>query len=99
MTTAPYRYERPVSVLDAINTLSHDPGAAYLAGGTTQLDLVLKDGVDVTFVGRPDRMNPVGVKGMGEAGIAGVPAALANAIFHATGRRVRKLPITVEDLM
>ena len=38
-------------------------------------------------------VNPLGVKGLGEIGIVGVPAAIANAIYHATGKRVRDLPI------
>jgi xanthine dehydrogenase YagR molybdenum-binding subunit len=36
---------------------------------------------------------------MGEVGMSGVPAAIANAIFHATGKRVRDLPITIEKLL
>ncbi|GAC1400976.1 MAG: hypothetical protein NVSMB68_15710 [Thermoanaerobaculia bacterium] len=46
-----------------------------------------------------EHVNPVGVKGIGEIGIVGVAAAVANAVFHATGKRVRDLPITVERLM
>ena len=47
-----------------------------------------------------DRLvNPEGVKGLGEIGIIGVSAAVANAVFNATGRRVRSLPIRVEDLI
>ncbi|RKR87821.1 xanthine dehydrogenase molybdenum binding subunit apoprotein [Micromonospora pisi] len=44
-------------------------------------------------------VNPLGVKGVGEIGIVGSGAAIANAVHHATGRRVRHLPITVEDLL
>lgn len=44
-------------------------------------------------------VNPIGVKGIGEIGIVGVAAAVANAVFHATGKRVRDLPITIEKLM
>ena len=43
--------------------------------------------------------NPLGVKGVGELGIVGMNAAVANAVFHATGRRVRDLPIRIEDLL
>ncbi|MFF0106444.1 xanthine dehydrogenase family protein molybdopterin-binding subunit [Streptomyces hirsutus] len=46
-----------------------------------------------------DIVNPLGVKGVGEIGQVGVAAAIANAVHHATGRRVRKLPITIEDLL
>jgi xanthine dehydrogenase YagR molybdenum-binding subunit len=56
--------------------------------------------VDVELVEvRDDVVNPLGVKGVGEIGQVGVAAAIANAVFHATGRRVRDLPITVEDLL
>ncbi len=44
-------------------------------------------------------MNPLGVKGLGEIGLVGVAAALANAVFHATGRRIRDLPITLDKLL
>jgi len=44
-------------------------------------------------------VNPLGVKGVGELAFVGVAPAIANAVFHATGRRVRDLPITPEKLM
>jgi CO/xanthine dehydrogenase Mo-binding subunit len=46
----------------------------------------------------PVRLTVHGVKGVGEIGVVGVAAAIANAIYHATGRRVRDLPITLEKL-
>lgn len=55
--------------------------------------------LEVEFVGGPDRLNPVGVKGVGEIGLCGVAAAIGNAVFHATGRRVRRLPITPDLLL
>ncbi|MGX7672586.1 xanthine dehydrogenase family protein molybdopterin-binding subunit [Plantactinospora sp. DSM 117369] len=55
--------------------------------------------VDVVFVGAPDRLTPVGTKGVGEVGLPGVPAAIANAVYHATGRRIRSLPITIDQLL
>jgi xanthine dehydrogenase YagR molybdenum-binding subunit len=55
--------------------------------------------LDVIFVGEPDRFNPIGVKGVGEVGLVGIAAAIANAVFHATGRRVRSLPITLDQLL
>ncbi|GAB3849689.1 xanthine dehydrogenase family protein molybdopterin-binding subunit [Dactylosporangium cerinum] len=55
--------------------------------------------LDVTFVGEPDRFNPVGVKGVGEIGLVGVAPAIANAVFHATGRRIRDLPLTLDKLL
>ena len=56
--------------------------------------------IQVIFVEEPDeRINPMGIKGIGEIGIVGVAAAIANAIYHATGKRVRNLPITLDKLL
>lgn len=56
--------------------------------------------IDVIFVEEHDEMvNPLGAKGVGEIGIVGVPAAIANALYHATGVRVRDLPITVDKIL
>jgi CO/xanthine dehydrogenase Mo-binding subunit len=55
--------------------------------------------LDVVFVGTPDTVRPMGIKGIGEIAIVGVSAAIANAVYHATGRRIRSLPITVEQLL
>jgi len=46
-----------------------------------------------------DKVNPLGIKGIGELGNVGLNAAVANAVFHASGKRVRKLPIRAEDLL
>jgi xanthine dehydrogenase YagR molybdenum-binding subunit len=55
--------------------------------------------IDVIFVDEDDEANPLGIKGLGEIGIVGTAAAVANAIFHATGKRVRDLPITLDKLL
>jgi xanthine dehydrogenase YagR molybdenum-binding subunit len=56
--------------------------------------------IDVLLVDEPDPfVNPLGVKGIGEIGITGISAALANAVYHATGRRIRDLPITLDKLL
>jgi xanthine dehydrogenase YagR molybdenum-binding subunit len=56
--------------------------------------------LDVIFVEeRDDIVNPLGAKGLGEIGLVGTAAAIANAVFHATGRRVRDLPITPDRLL
>ena len=55
--------------------------------------------IQAIFVDEPDNIiNPLGVKGVGEIGIVGVAAAIANAVYHATGKRVRDLPITLDKL-
>jgi xanthine dehydrogenase YagR molybdenum-binding subunit len=56
--------------------------------------------IDVAFVAERDPyVNPLGIKGIGEIGITGVPAAIANAVYNATGKRVRDLPITLDKLL
>ncbi len=56
--------------------------------------------IDVIFVEEQDaRINKLGIKGLGEIGIVGVPAAIANAVYHATGKRVRRFPITLDKLL
>lgn len=56
--------------------------------------------VQVEMLEVEDRVvNPLGVKGVGEIGQVGAAAAIANALFHATGRRFRDLPITIESVM
>ncbi len=56
--------------------------------------------IDVIFVEEADDIvNPLGVKGVGEIGMLGVAAAVANAVYHATGKRVRDLPITIDKLL
>ncbi len=56
--------------------------------------------IDVTWIDEDDpHVNPIGVKGIGEIGIVGTAAAIANAVYHATGIRVRDLPITLDKLL
>jgi xanthine dehydrogenase YagR molybdenum-binding subunit len=56
--------------------------------------------IEVIFVEEHDEVvNPLGAKGLGEPGVVGVAAAVANAVFHATGTRVRDLPITLDKLL
>ena len=55
---------------------------------------------DIDFINEPDpHMPDLGARGIGEIGIVGAPAALANAVFNATGKRVRDLPITPDKLI
>ncbi|WP_431931179.1 xanthine dehydrogenase family protein molybdopterin-binding subunit [Nonomuraea jabiensis] len=80
-----------------------DPGSGRIANATFG-DYLIPVNADVpdmqvVFVGRPDRFNPIGVKGVGEIGLVGMGAAIANAVHHATGRRIRSLPITIDQLL
>ncbi len=54
--------------------------------------------IKVIFVEEKDDSNPLGLKGLGEIGIVGVAAAVANAVYHATGKRIRDLPITLDKV-
>jgi xanthine dehydrogenase YagR molybdenum-binding subunit len=56
--------------------------------------------VEVEMLDEKDELvNPLGAKGIGELGIVGTSAAIANAVYHATGIRVRKTPILIEDIL
>jgi xanthine dehydrogenase YagR molybdenum-binding subunit len=56
--------------------------------------------IDILFVPEHDtHVNPLGAKGLGEVGMTGVAGAVANAVYHATGRRIRDLPITLDKLL
>jgi xanthine dehydrogenase YagR molybdenum-binding subunit len=56
--------------------------------------------IDVIFVSEHEQLlNPLGIKGLGEIGVVGTAAAIGNAVFHATGKRVREYPITVDKLL
>jgi xanthine dehydrogenase YagR molybdenum-binding subunit len=55
--------------------------------------------IDVIWTDIPDPHTPMGARGIGEIGIVGVGAAVANAVYNATGRRVRDLPITLDKLL
>ena len=56
--------------------------------------------IEVAVVDEDDtECNPLGARGIGEIGITGVTAAIANAVYHATGKRIRDLPITLDKLL
>jgi xanthine dehydrogenase YagR molybdenum-binding subunit len=66
--------------------------------GVKQVSTRVHD-IKVIFVDEPDDIiNPLGIKDLGEIGIVGVAAAVANAVYHATGKPVRDLPITLDKL-
>jgi xanthine dehydrogenase YagR molybdenum-binding subunit len=80
-----------------------DPGTGRIVNATSGDYLIPVNAdvpeIDVVFVGTPDTVRPIGIKGLGEIGVVGVSAAIANATYHATGRRIRSLPVTVEQLL
>jgi xanthine dehydrogenase YagR molybdenum-binding subunit len=71
-----------------------------LAGYHVPVNADIPPSIDVIFIDKPDDyLDPMGAKGLGEIGIVGFSAAIANAVFHATGKRVRELPITPDKLI
>ncbi|MEV0404913.1 xanthine dehydrogenase family protein molybdopterin-binding subunit [Actinoallomurus sp. NPDC050550] len=75
------------------------PANADLAGYLLPVNADISE-VDVHFVEYPDTLhNSVGAKGVGEIGTVGMAAAVANAVYNATGIRVRHIPIMIEDLL
>ncbi|MCW2731476.1 MAG: coxL 1, partial [Mycobacterium sp.] len=82
--------------------LDHRDGRVVNANMSDYLVPVNADvpALDATFLTAQDTIaNPIGVKGLGEIVIVGVPAAIANAVFNATGKRVTDLPIRLENLL
>jgi xanthine dehydrogenase YagR molybdenum-binding subunit len=56
--------------------------------------------IDVILLDHPDyKLSEFGARGVGEIGVTGLAAAIANAVYHATGKRIRSLPITLDKLM
>jgi xanthine dehydrogenase YagR molybdenum-binding subunit len=73
--------------------MNHNLGEYHVPVNADILD------IDVIFVDEPDdKTSPIGVKGLGEIGICGTAAAIANAVYHATGKRIRDLPITLDKI-
>jgi xanthine dehydrogenase YagR molybdenum-binding subunit len=70
-----------------------------LAGVALPVNADIPAEVDVDFIDEFDAASPIGGKGIGEVGATGVEAAVVEAVFHATGRRIRKLPITPAKLI
>ncbi len=55
--------------------------------------------IEILFLNMPDEQAPYGARGIGEIGITGAAAAVANAVYHATGKRIRQLPITLDKFL
>jgi xanthine dehydrogenase YagR molybdenum-binding subunit len=75
------------------------PVNAHMADYLVPVNLDIPQ-LEVHFVNEEDpHVNPLGVKGLGEIALVGMAPAIANAVFHATGKRVRDLPIRIEDVL
>ena len=83
------------ALINALRLLSNGNIAEYLVPVNADVGQF-----EVVFVDEHDpHVNPLGVEGVGEIALVGVAAAIANAVHHATGQRVRDLPITPEKLL
>ena len=82
---------------DSVSDRTGRPATTSLAEYVVAVNADVRD-VDVLFVGDPDPMTSLGTKGVGELAIAGIAAAIANAVYHATGTRIRSLPISIEKI-
>lgn len=83
-----------------LEQVPHDPRTARPLGEYYVPTHADRPDFDISFLERPDyALDPIGVRGIGEIGTCGVPAAIANALHHATGKRLRALPITLEALL
>ncbi|WP_029585056.1 xanthine dehydrogenase family protein molybdopterin-binding subunit [Bradyrhizobium sp. URHD0069] len=72
---------------------------AHMADYVVPVNLDISN-IDVSFVEENDpHVNPLGVKGLGEIAIVGIAPAIANAVYHATGKRIRTLPIRIENML
>lgn len=89
----------------AMEASHHDPTlgrwlSKNLAGVAIPVNADIPSDIQIHFVDEFDaHASPLGAKGIGELGATGVAAAVANAVFHATGKRVRELPITPDTLV
>ena len=76
-----------------------NPVTRTLADYHVPVNLDIPD-IDVHFIGKPDpHLSTIGARGIGEIGITGVSAAIANAVFNATGKRLRNLPLTPDKVL
>ncbi len=83
----------------AYDRVHGQPVNADLAGYLVPVNADVPD-IDISWIDEPDyNFNSMGCRGVGEIGITGVAAAIANAVYHATGTRVRDLPITPDKLI
>lgn len=72
---------------------------ANLADYLVPVNADVRDLNAIFLEGRDDYADPISVKGLGEVVQIGIAPAIANAVFHATGRRIRELPITIETML
>jgi len=83
----------------ALDARDGRPVNAHMADYLMPVNLDIPE-LEAHFVDEVDpHVNPLGVKGLGEIALVGMAPAIANAVFHATGKRVRTLPIRIEDVL
>jgi len=93
-----FEFERIAGIDEALAAHSQITGG-IIWGYVLPVNADIRE-LDVSFVEDDDRLaSAVGAKGIGELGAVGVSAAIANAVFHATGKRIRDLPIGIARLV
>lgn len=91
MERAPFCSTASASFLASVN--------AHTADYPVSVNLNIPQ-LEVHFVNEEDpHVNPLGIKGLGEIALVGIAPAIANAVFHANGKRVRDFPIRIEDVL
>ena len=91
-----------MGLLEETHSRCSAPGSPSTASLADYLVATCADSpaIDVTFLNHPDpAMGEYGARGVGEIGLAGVAPAITDAVYHATGVRVRELPVRIEDLL
>lgn len=93
----------PDKLLRAASTANDETRARYVNDNFADYLVPVNadiDQLEVILISEEDGgVNPAGVKGLGELANVGTAAAISNAVYHATGRRIRQLPIPVENLL
>jgi len=100
--TGEVRIRRWVGAFDTGRILNPKTATSQFRGGLAEYHIPVQADVpeiDIVFTDVPDPKTPLGAHGIGEIGITGVAAAVANAVYHATGKRVTDLPITLDKLL
>ena len=103
--TGEVRVTRFLGVFDCGRVINPKTAGSQFRGGIVMgigMALTEESLVDARLgriVNIPDPHTPMGAHGIGEIGITGVAASIANAVFNATGRRIRELPITLDKLL
>jgi CO/xanthine dehydrogenase FAD-binding subunit len=94
-----FTYERVETPAEAVAAVARTPGAKFIAGDTNLRDLMKPEIETVILDNDDEHVNHLAMKGIGEHGVCGSGAPVSNAVFNATGIRVRDVPSTMAKLL